>query len=54
MEKFYQNAKPEKYSELSKDIIGIGVEFPLNFMVDQDLKFRINEKEFYAPDYNFT
>lgn len=35
-------------------IVGHAVEYPLNFMDDEDLEFAMGQKEFYAPVESFT
>ena len=42
------------YETLSKEIMGHVVEFPLKFLENENLKFKIFDKEFYVPDTNFT
>ena len=51
---FQENKQLHKYDELSKKIQGHIVEFPAQFLIDEDLKFRRSDKEFYVPDINFT
>jgi phospholipase D1/2 len=49
-------ADPKKYKELSKDILGIAVEFPLEFLSGEDLK-TMKDFEFglfILPNYVFT
>lgn len=53
-EKFLKEANLDKYSELNKMIIGHGVQFPLFFMKDEYLKFRLKNKEYFVPNHNFT
>ena len=42
------------YNELKIGIKGYAVEFPLNFLCEENLKFTHLQKEYYAPDNNFT
>ena len=44
----------DKYDELGPRIQGHLVQFPLNFLADDDLTFSITNKEYYVPDINFT
>ena len=53
-DKFFKEAKPEKYEELKKEIIGHAVIFPLKFLKDENLQFRLKNKEYYVPNHSFT
>jgi phospholipase D1/2 len=53
-EKFCKEAKPEKYEELMGEIVGHAVQFPLKFLKDENLQFRLKNKEYYVPNHNFT
>lgn len=51
-----RNADPGKYAELSKEIVGIAVEFPLEFLSGEDLR-TMKDFEFglfILPNYVFT
>lgn len=54
LEKFYKNAQPEKYDLLKFQIHGFVVEFPDDFLAEENLKFTQLQREYYAPEYNFT
>jgi hypothetical protein len=44
----------ERYTDLSQYILGQAVEFPLNFLKNEDLKIGILQKEYICPEHNFT
>ena len=44
----------EIYNILKKKIVGHAVEFPLRFMCNENLKFKMMAKERILPDNNFT
>lgn len=44
----------ETYQLLKNKIIGHAVEFPLYFMCEESLKFKLMSKERILPDHNFT
>ena len=54
VKEFKKKANLDLYDELSKEIVGHAVEFPLYFLEYENLKLRISEKEYYVPDINFT
>lgn len=53
-EKFCKEAKFNKYEELKNDIKGHAVMFPLKFLKEENLQFRLKNKEYYVPNHNFT
>jgi len=42
------------YNQLSEKFIGHAVEFPLKFLCEEYLKFKLMAKERILPDHNFT
>ena len=48
------NANILKYHEGRGSLQGHAVEFPLQFMCKEDLRFKIGQKEYFAPEYSFT
>jgi phosphatidylserine/phosphatidylglycerophosphate/cardiolipin synthase-like enzyme len=51
---FETQAKVEDYDLLAEDIKGHLVEFPLNFLRNEDLRISIFNKEYYIPEENFV
>lgn len=47
-------AQIQQYDNLKSEIQGFVVDFPTEFLKDEDLKFSLLETEFYCPDHNFT
>ena len=43
-----------KYNQGRGQLVGHAVEYPLNFMKDEDLTFKIGQKEYLAPEMSFT
>ena len=54
LEKWQSERNPDLYAELSPHIVGNAVEFPLDFLCEENLKIQISNKEFFVPDDNFT
>ena len=44
----------DRYDELVGQVQGNIVEFPMNFLVDDDLTFKMANKEYFVPNINFT
>ena len=44
----------EEYENRKNEFAGILVEFPMNFLLEEDLRISIFNKEFYLPDENFV
>lgn len=53
-EKFLKDVNLEKYNELKDEIIGHGVQFPLFFLKENNLRFRLKNKEYFVPNHSFT
>lgn len=51
---FMEKAKLHKYDKYSKKIKGNIVEFPLNFLKDEDLNIKVKQKEYLLPNITFT
>jgi phospholipase D1/2 len=51
---FVRSAQPERYTELKDEIFGHAVELPLDFLKDERLTFKIQQKEYFVPEHNFT
>jgi hypothetical protein len=49
-----KKADLNKYVELRHKIVGHGCVFPIDFLKDEDLTFKPNQKEFFAPVSSFT
>lgn len=43
-----------EYLNAKKSLRGHAVDFPLQFLKDEDLKLRRAQKEYYAPEISFT
>ena len=54
LEKFRKGKDLNKYEFLSNQIKGHAVQFPLNFLKNENLKIGIFRKEALCPDVNFT
>jgi len=54
IKEFKQLKNLDRYDELVGQIQGNLVEFPMNFLVDDDLTFTMANKEYFVPDINFT
>ena len=54
IQKLASQANPLKFQEGRGKLVGHAVEFPLHFMKDQDLRFRLGQKEYFAPEMSFT
>jgi len=54
LEKFYKTAQPDLYDLVKHQIKGFVVEFPYDFLKEENLKFTQLQREYYAPEYNFT
>lgn len=48
------SAQLTKYQELSKQIDGFVVEWPMYFLEKEDLALKPSQKEFFVPEINFT
>lgn len=53
LSKFEAEAEPESYQLLKDNVNGILVEFPLNFLEDENLQISVFSKEFLLPDDSF-
>ena len=42
------------YNEVKDRIVGHAVDYPINFLKDEDLSFKPNQKEYFAPVESFT
>jgi len=54
IKEFKKLAKLEHYDSLSDKIRGHVVQFPLDFLANENLTFTFANKEYYVPDINFT
>ncbi|EGR27867.1 phospholipase d1, putative [Ichthyophthirius multifiliis] len=54
LEEFQQSKNLGKYFEKRSHIIGNAVLLPLKFLQNENLNFKISQKEYYVPDENFT
>lgn len=54
LEGFFKTAEPDLYDIMKFQIKGFVVEFPHDFLKEENLKFKILQSEYYAPEYNFT
>lgn len=52
--KLASSSSIQKYKEGRSSLKGHAVDFPLQFMKDEDLRFRMNQKEYFAPEMSFT
>lgn len=51
---FMEGARIDKYDKYHSKIKGNIVEFPLNFLKDEDLNIKVKQKEYLLPDITFT
>ena len=49
-----KRANLAKYKDLRHKIVGHGCVFPIDFLKDEDLTFKPDQKEFFAPVSSFT
>jgi len=54
VKEFKETRNLDRYDELAGQIQGNIVEFPLHFLVDDDLTFKMTNKEYLVPNINFT
>ena len=52
--KLQKKANISNYHEGHKMLQGHAVVFPLDCMKDEDLTFRVGQKEYFAPEIGFT
>lgn len=52
--KLAASARILQYDELCPQIVGHAVEYPMLFFKDEDLTFKMDQKEFFAPEGMFT
>ena len=50
---FESEARPELYDSVKDEIKGHLVEFPLDFLADEDLRIKVFNMEYYVPDESF-
>ncbi|CAD8069623.1 unnamed protein product [Paramecium sonneborni] len=53
-EQFKANKHLDEYDQLKQFFKGHAVMFPLNFLCEENLNLKANQKEFYAPEKSFT
>lgn len=54
VDKLADSANIMKFSEGRGRLVGHAVEYPLLFMKDEDLTFKLGQKEYLAPEMSFT
>ncbi|EGR28742.1 phospholipase d1, putative [Ichthyophthirius multifiliis] len=51
---FQKTRNLDKYDQLKNQIVGFAVEFPKQFLQDENLELRISQREYFCPSINFT
>lgn len=54
IDKLAAKANVLKFSAGRGSLVGHAVEFPLDFMKDEDLRITMGQKEYYSPEIMFT
>lgn len=54
LEQYKKSGDLKKYNQLKENIKGNAVEWPLDFMENENLYFKINKAEYYIPEISFT